>query len=217
MKMIVGVDEAGRGPLAGDVVACALHLKRKPPFKVRDSKALSPLLREEFFGWLSSNAVFAVDVATALEIDKFNILEATFLAFNRAIEKLVHKVPHLAKATFIVDGNIFRTNLRVNYTCIEKADQKIKEVSCASIMAKVTRDYLMRLTDFLHPEWNFSKHKGYPTLEHFSLIKKYSLTPFHRRSFAPCREKPQVSVDKKTHLSAVKTGLLAARGRLAAV
>ncbi len=106
---------------------------------------------------------------------------------NRAIEKLVYKVPHLAKATFIVDGNIFRTNLRINYTCIEKADQKIKEVSCASIVAKVTRDYLMRLTDFLHPEWNFSKHKGYPTLEHFSLIKKYSLTPFHRRSFAPCK------------------------------
>lgn len=185
--MLVGVDEAGRGPLAGEVVACALHLKDNPPFKVKDSKALSRKLREDFFSWLMPNAVFAIGVSSAKEIDKFNILEATFLAFNRAIENLLKKAPYLKKATFIVDGTMFRTDLNVNYICMKKADEKVKEVSCASIMAKVTRDYFMEILDFLHPEWNFSKHKGYPTAEHFALLKKHSLTPFHRRSFSPCK------------------------------
>ncbi len=89
--MIVGVDEAGRGPLAGVVVACALALKKNPPFVVKDSKALSPDVRQEAFSWLSKEAVFGVGIADAAEIDKINILEATFLAFDRAIRKLLKK------------------------------------------------------------------------------------------------------------------------------
>lgn len=186
--MIVGIDEAGRGPLAGAVVACALHLKNNPPFAVKDSKALTPCLREEIFAWLSDNSVFAVDIATPEEIDKLNILGATFLAFNRVIKRLVKKSPELEKATFIIDGNMFRTDLKVNYKCMVKADQNVREVSCASIIAKVSRDHLMRFVGFLYPQWNFSRHKGYPTSEHFSLLNKYPLTPFHRRSFSPCKE-----------------------------
>ena len=184
--MIVGVDEAGRGPLAGVVVACALHLKKPAPSTVKDSKALSPSLREDIFLWLQSNAIFSVGIAEPREIDKINILEATLLAFDRAIKKLIKKSSRLKQANFIIDGNVFRTSLDVKYTCMKKADEKIKEVSCASIVAKVTRDYLMNFVDFLYPEWDFLRHKGYPTARHFSLIKKHSLTPFHRRSFAPC-------------------------------
>ena len=187
--MVVGIDEAGRGPLAGAVVACAMYLPKKPPFRVRDSKALSQSQREEIFSWLSSNAIFSVDIATSQEIDKHNILEATFIAFNRAIKRLLRKASYLKKAHFIVDGNLFKTELDLNYTCIKEADKKVCEVSCASIVAKVSRDYLMRGLSFLYPQWNFSKHKGYPTPEHFSLIKEQRLTPFHRRSFSPCKEK----------------------------
>ncbi len=185
--MIVGIDEAGRGPLAGVVVACALYLKYDPPFLAKDSKVLSQAKREDYFSWIISNTVFAVDIANSEEIDKFNILEATFLAFNRAIKKLLIKDSRLSKADFIIDGTLFKTDMDLNYTCVKKADQKVKEVSCASIVAKVTRDHLMNSVDFLYPKWNFSKHKGYPTKEHFSLLKKYPLTPFHRKSFSPCR------------------------------
>jgi ribonuclease HII len=186
--MIVGVDEAGRGPLAGVVAACALYLKREPPFIVKDSKAVSRSVREKIFHWLSANSIFSVNIATVKEIDRFNILEATFLAFSRSIEEIIRKEPRLKQATFIIDGNLFRTNLNINYRCIEKADKTVKEVSCASIMAKCTRDHLMLLADFLYPQWNFAKHKGYPTREHFSLIKKQPLSPLHRHSFYPCSD-----------------------------
>jgi len=181
--MVVGVDEAGRGPLAGVVVACALNLTKEPPFKVKDSKALSSNLREEFFTWLQTGALFSVGIASVEEIDKFNILEATFLAFNRAIKGILGKRKSLAKANFIIDGTAFRTKLDLRYTCMKKADEKIEEVACASIVAKVTRDHLMNSADFLYPFWEFAKHKGYPTARHFSLIKKHSLTPLHRQSF----------------------------------
>ncbi|UCC95331.1 MAG: ribonuclease HII [Candidatus Omnitrophota bacterium] len=213
----MGVDEAGRGPLAGPVVSCALYLSDELPLLIyptkrakrqqessisirshfencnifaggfRDSKQLSPFLREEAFRWLQDNTVFSVGMATHQEIDRLNILEATFLSFNRAIEGLLKKAPHLKKATFIVDGNSFRTNLAVNYRCVEKADRKIKEVSCASIVAKVTRDHLMNVAHSLFPKWNFFRHKGYPTPEHIWLLEKCKLSPIHRRSFYPCK------------------------------
>lgn len=185
--MIVGVDEAGRGPLAGVVTACALHLVKEPPFDVKDSKVLSPLQREKIFDWLVKEAELCVGISDIAEIDELNILGATFLAFERAINGLLRKSKYLKDAKFIIDGNYFRTNLKLKYVCIEKADQKIKEVSCASVVAKVIRDHFMQVAHFLYPEWNFAKHKGYPTLEHFSLIKKNKLTPLHRRSFSPCR------------------------------
>lgn len=187
--MIVGVDEAGRGPLAGPVVSCALYLRRRPPFVVKESKATSAKLREKVFSWLSRNSLFHVGIADHQEIDKFNILEATFLSFNRSIKGLLAKFPHLKnKAKFIIDGDRFRTQLNVKYTCIKEADKKILEVSCASVVAKVTRDYLMNLADFVYPEWNFFQHKGYPTKEHIALVRKSLLSPLHRRSFFPCNE-----------------------------
>ena len=184
--MIVGIDEAGRGPLAGSVVACALCLEAAPPFKARDSKLLSSGQRETFFSWLSEHADFGLDIATAEEIDKFNILGATLIAFNRAVDRLLEKKPCLRKAEFIIDGRHFVNERNLKARCLVGADKSIEAVSCASIVAKVFRDYLMRGVDFLCPQWNFSRHKGYPTKEHFSLIKRYDLSSFHRRSFSPC-------------------------------
>ena len=188
--MIVGVDEAGRGPLAGPVLSCALHLKKKPPFAVKDSKAMSASAREKVFCWLVDNSFFHLGIAQHHEIDRLNILEATFLSFNRAIKGLLCKCPKLRnKAKFIIDGNCFKTDLKLNYTCIKGADKSIPEVSCAAVVAKVSRDHLMAVADFLYPEWNFSQNKGYPTKEHMDNVKKLSLSPIHRRSFYPCNGK----------------------------
>lgn len=181
--MIVGIDEAGRGPLAGAVVVCALALKKKFPYLVKDSKSLSEKKREFIFSWILKNCNYTVSAASQREIEKINILNATYLAATRSITSLINKNPNLKKAQFIIDGNCFKTNLAIKYECIEKADQKIAEVACASIVAKVTRDYLMKVADFLYPNWNFSKHKGYPTREHYSLIKEHQISPLHRRTF----------------------------------
>jgi ribonuclease HII len=186
--MIVGVDEAGRGPLAGIVTGCALYLKKNPPFLVKDSKALTHLQRQAVFHWLVDNSLYHVGIASPQEIDELNILQATFLAFERAISGLLEKASHLKKATFIIDGNLFRTRFTLRYRCIEKADETIKEVACASVIAKVTRDHCMSIADFLFPQWEFSRHKGYPTKAHFSSIEKHSLCPLHRRTFFPCNK-----------------------------
>ncbi|OPX30141.1 MAG: ribonuclease HII [Candidatus Omnitrophica bacterium 4484_171] len=205
--MIVGVDEAGRGPLAGCVVACALYIKDKrkiinpelPKISsdygyfrgsgkliVKDSKKLSPLQREITFEQFRENTVFSVGLATPKEIDRLNILKATFVAFERAIAGLLKSYPRLKRADFIIDGNRFSTNIPIKYQCVVKADESVLEAAFASIVAKLFRDYLMGVADMCFPEWDFMKHKGYPTQEHIDIIEKYSLCPLHRRSFAPC-------------------------------
>ncbi|MCF7873817.1 MAG: ribonuclease HII [Candidatus Omnitrophica bacterium] len=181
--MIVGIDEAGRGPLAGSVVVCALAFRNKFPYPIKDSKRLSVQRREFIFSWILKNCDYGVGDASHQEIEKLNILGATYLAAQRAITKLIDKDSKFKKAEFIVDGNCFKTNLDIKYKCCKKADETIAQVACASIVAKVTRDYMMKIADFIYPEWNFSKHKGYPTKEHYLLIDKYKLSPLHRRSF----------------------------------
>ncbi len=191
--MIVGVDEAGRGPLAGCVVACALCMKGKRAvfnqegLPVKDSKKLSHIQREAAFESFREKTIFSLGIATHKEIDKYNILKATFIAFERALGGLFDKKRSLRKAKVIIDGNMFETNMPINYQCVVKADEKIREVAFASITAKLFRDYLMKVADFCFPKWELSKHKGYPTQEHITAIKKYGLSPLHRRSFAPCR------------------------------
>ena len=186
-RIIVGVDEAGRGPLAGPVVACALFFKKKPTIsltRLKDSKQLSPRKRESIFHSLCEFSEFAVSLADNRVIDKINILQATLLCFNKAITKLIKKNKQLEKAEFIIDGNIFQPqNLKVDFKCLIKADEAIKEVSAASIVAKVYRDFLMRLADKIYPEYNFFRHKGYATKEHLSILQRKGLSEFHRKSF----------------------------------
>ena len=181
--MIVGIDEAGRGPLAGNVVACALFLPQPPPFIPKDSKKLSASQREKMFDWLESNAVYGLGEASAQEIDAVNILNATFLAFERAIDALLVKEPQLKTARFIIDGNRFKTKKNIDFQCVIKADATVKEVSCASVMAKVTRDRQMVDLHAQYPQYNFLQHKGYPTKEHYAVIKQYGPCCEHRKSF----------------------------------
>lgn len=181
--MIVGIDEAGRGPLAGNVVACALFLPLDPPFVPKDSKKLSPLQREKMFAWLETNAVYGIGRACAQEIDEINILNATFLAFERAIDALLQKDPRLQTAKFIIDGNRFKTNKNISFQCVIKADDTILQVSAASIVAKVTRDREMAVLHEQYPQYGFLQHKGYPTQEHYAAIRQYGVSPVHRKSF----------------------------------
>ncbi|MBN2483825.1 MAG: ribonuclease HII [Candidatus Omnitrophica bacterium] len=185
----MGLDEAGRGPLCGPVVACAFFFKDTEDVpRVKDSKKLSAGQREKLFEILCVKGNYAVSFASAGEIDEHNILEATMIAFNRAIQKLMGAYPFLKDAEFIIDGPIFRTDLNIHYRCVKKADVTVGEVSSASIIAKVTRDHFMHMLDFLYPQWNFSGHKGYPTKEHRELLQKALPTPFHRRSFMSAHE-----------------------------
>jgi ribonuclease HII len=181
--MIVGIDEAGRGPLAGNVVACACFLPLNPPFIPKDSKKLSALQREKMFGWLKGHAVYGLGEASAQEIDAINILNATFLAFERAIDALLIKEPKLKAARFVIDGNRFKTKKDIDFQCVIKADTTVPEVSCASVMAKVTRDRQMTALHIQYPQYNFLQHKGYPTQEHYAAIQAHDITPFHRKSF----------------------------------
>lgn len=179
--MLVGIDEAGRGPLAGPVAVCALALRDSFPFPVKDSKKLSPQKREILFSWILKNCYYSVALASVGEIKKLNISGATYLAADRAIQALLRRFPKLRKARFIVDGIAFKTNLDIDYCCLKKADEKVAEVACASVVAKVTRDYLMKVADFIYPEWCFSEHKGYPTQKHYALIDQYKFCSLHRR------------------------------------
>ncbi len=182
--MIVGVDEAGRGPLAGSVVACALYIKDETiGLPLRDSKRLSPLKRYCFFKEFQDKVIFSIGVAEPKEIDRHNILNATFIAFERAIKGLIKKKTSLKNAEFVVDGPYFNTRLPIRVRCLPRADSSIRQVAYASIVAKIFRDYLMQVADFVFPEWEFFIHKGYPTKRHYDLIKKNNLSPLHRKSF----------------------------------
>ena len=178
-KAICGVDEAGRGPLAGPVVAAACIL----PFGceiegLNDSKKLTEKKRDALFDVIREKAVaYSVAFATNEEIDKLNILNATMLAMARAILSL--PVP----ADFaLVDGNCIR-NFPIPAQTIVKGDAKSPSIAAASILAKVTRDRYCMEMDAMYPEYDFKKHKGYPTKEHRELVMKYGPCPLHRRSF----------------------------------
>jgi ribonuclease HII len=178
---IAGVDEAGRGPLAGPVVAAAVILNpTKPIFGLADSKILTEAQREALFILILENALsYGVGRAEVEEIDRVNILQATFLAMQRAVAAL-HIVPHLA----LVDGNR-SPKLPCETKAIIAGDQTEPAISAASILAKVTRDREMRFLDEQYPLYGFAKHKGYPTKDHIIALKKYGPCDIHRRSYAP--------------------------------
>ena len=179
-KYICGVDEAGRGPLAGPVCAAAVILPIDTEIKgLNDSKKLSEKKREELFPVIKEKAIgYSIAFASVEEIEEHNILNATYLAMNRAIEGL--KTP----ADFaLIDGNRAPTGIKVPCQTVVKGDSKSMSVAAASVLAKVTRDRLMLEIDKAYPQYNFKKHKGYGTKEHTDLILQYGVSPVHRPSF----------------------------------
>lgn len=189
---IVGIDEAGRGPLAGPVVAAAVILPAEvlvfEPSPFRDSKDLSPQAREELFLFLRRcGAKFAIGKATPREIDRFNIRQATLLAMRRALARLKNRLFSTHIDLVLVDGDELG-DLGVPCQFIVDGDEVCPPISAASIIAKVVRDKLMVSYDKRYPQYGFAKHKGYPTREHIEAIKKFGPCPIHRLSFSPLRE-----------------------------
>ncbi|HHM05260.1 MAG TPA: ribonuclease HII [Gammaproteobacteria bacterium] len=181
---LAGVDEAGRGPLAGAVVAAAVILDPRHPVEgLADSKRLSAVRREALAGEIKARAVaWAVAEASAAEIDRHNILRASLLAMARAVRAL--SVP---PRRVVVDGSQI-PELDCPVTAVVKADQTVPAVSAASILAKVARDAAMRVLDVDYPGYGFAQNKGYPTRAHLEALARLGPTPWHRRSFAPVKK-----------------------------
>jgi len=182
--LVAGVDEAGRGPLAGPVVAAAVILDDVQPIRgLGDSKVLSERVRERLFDEIRAKALCCcIAEASAAEIDQVNILQATMLAMRRAVEGL-----RLKPAKVLVDGNRIPV-LKVPAEAIVKGDAKVKAISAASILAKVHRDRLCLALHEQHPQYGFDGHKGYPTPEHLAALRAHGACPEHRRSFGPVRD-----------------------------
>jgi ribonuclease HII len=175
-----GCDEAGRGCLAGPVVAASVILRPDKKIKgLNDSKKLSEkqrfLLRQEIE---SSAAAFAIGIVSNTEIDNINILQASFLAMHRAIEQLSITPEHL-----LIDGNRFKPYHQIPHTCIIKGDALYQSIAAASILAKTYRDELMDNLHAMHPHYHWDKNKGYPTINHRKAIESNGITPYHRKSF----------------------------------
>ena len=177
--IVCGVDEAGRGPLAGPVFAGAVILPENYTHEIlNDSKKLSEKKRDLVYDDIIRDAVaWSVGIATEQEIDEINILNATFLAMKRAVDGLNIK-PNLA----FIDGNRY-ANTGVKEVTIVKGDSKCMSVAAASIIAKVSRDRFMQEVDKQYPQYQFSKHKGYGTKLHYEMIEQFGISPVHRKSF----------------------------------
>ena len=204
-KFIAGIDEVGRGPLAGPVVACAvviklegkdiypclqekeknIHIKRGRIFDgLRDSKQLSERQREKFYKILTNDSQvhYGIGIVSEKIIDKINILQATFLAMKKAVENLKVKPDFL-----LIDGKWTLENYPVSQTAIPKGDQNIFSIAAASIIAKVTRDKMLVQLHQKYPQYGFKKHKGYGTKLHLEMLKKYGPCEIHRKSFKPIK------------------------------
>jgi len=192
-KRVVGIDEAGRGPLAGPVTAAAVFLIPNSKFlihKLKDSKKLSPKKREEFYKILTKHPAIKWGIGKVSEkvIDKINIKNAAELAMEKALKNLEKKMGK--KANFlIIDGNQLKNyQLKTrNYKLIVKADEKVFSCAAASVLAKVYRDRIMEKYHRKYPRYGFNKHKGYPTKLHFKRLKKYGPCRIHRKSFKPVK------------------------------
>jgi ribonuclease HII len=194
---ILGVDEAGRGPLAGPVVAAAVFFDfdkcQKFPKTLRDlndSKQLTEEERERFFDLIQKHArAWGVGIVSRQEIDRINILRATMQAMTLAVDEAAQRLAQdsVVPEMLLVDGNYFRTTLPYEYQTVVDGDAKSPMIAAASILAKVTRDRIMVELDKVYPQYNFKSHKGYSTPEHIRLLKEHGPSPEHRLSFRPDR------------------------------
>ena len=181
-QLVAGVDEVGRGPLAGDVVAAAVILTDSPPEGVTDSKMLTPERREALAERIRDEAVsWALGRATLAEIDELNILQASLLAMRRAVEAL-----HIQPSLVLVDGNRL-PRWPYEARAIVKGDLTEPSIGAASILAKVQRDAEMLALHEHYPAYGFDRHKGYPTKAHLAALETAGISPVHRRSFGPVK------------------------------
>lgn len=188
-NFLIGIDEAGRGPLAGPVVACACFI---PPSmvqhfgEVNDSKKLTENKREEIFKRLTggNSVLYGIGFATAQEIDQLNILQATFLAMRRAAQRFLRMPDSCA----LIDGPYPVQGLTLKQQPIIDGDAKSLAIAAASIIAKVTRDHYMTVLDGLYPGYDFAGHKGYGTAKHLQALRQLGPCPEHRRTFGPVRK-----------------------------
>lgn len=186
--LLAGVDEVGRGPLAGDVVAAAVILEPARPIEgLADSKKLSEKKREQLFDLIRERALsYAVARASVAEIDQLNILHASLLAMRRAVEQL-----SVQPEFVLVDGNR-KPDWHYNCDTVVKGDGRVAAIAAASILAKVTRDREMVALDAKYPGYGLAGHKGYPTKAHLEALERLGASPIHRQSFAPVK---QLSMD----------------------
>lgn len=183
-QLIVGIDEAGRGPLAGPVVAAAVVLDPKLKiYGLDDSKKLSEQKREELYSEITAKAKVGIGKAVSKEIDKYNIRVATFTAMKRAVKNLLAELENNPDI-LLVDGNALIPGLTVEQKTVINGDAKINAIAAASIIAKVSRDRIIYNYAEIYPEYNFKSNKGYGTAEHIAALEKYGSSPIHRKSFA---------------------------------
>lgn len=192
LQLVAGVDEVGRGPLAGPVVAVAVILNRE--FEdpgVHDSKQLSPSERITIFPAIATQSVtWGVGLVAPAEIDRINILQATFLAMRRALDQMT-----ISPDAVLVDGKALIPDLVCPQRAIIRGDSESISIGAASILAKEIRDRIMEEYDEMHPGYGFAHHKGYATPEHHEALDRLGPSPIHRRSFAPVREWRQKSLE----------------------
>ncbi|MCT6700122.1 ribonuclease HII [Rheinheimera sp. 4Y26] len=185
VRLLAGVDEVGRGPLVGAVVTAAVILDpNKPIAGLTDSKKLSEKKRLLLAAEIREKALsWSLGRAEVEEIDELNILHATMLAMQRAVDGL-----HIQPEWVLIDGNRVPDGLKYQGSAVVKGDSLVPEISAASILAKVARDAEMAELHQLYPEYNFASHKGYPTAEHLAAIAKHGILAEHRRSYKPVRD-----------------------------
>ncbi len=179
-KIEAGCDEAGRGCLAGPVVAAAVIFPKKYKNNMlNDSKKLSKKQRENILAVIKQDAIsWSIASVEHDEIDKINILHASFLAMSKAVQSL-----SLQPELLLIDGNRFSSSLNIPYTCIVKGDSTYLSIAAASVLAKTYRDELMQNLHQKFPYYSWNKNMGYPTLEHRKAIEQYGISPFHRKTF----------------------------------
>ncbi|GAB3488558.1 ribonuclease HII [Marinomonas epiphytica] len=184
-SLLAGVDEAGRGPLAGEVVAAAVILDPNQPIDgLADSKKLSEKKRLFLFDEIKQKALaYGIASASVEEIDQLNILHASMLAMSRAVERLTPVPEHV-----LIDGNRLPPHLPCPGEAVVKGDARHQAIAAASILAKVTRDQDIIKMSEKYPDYGFEKHKGYPTAVHLQAIKTHGITAIHRRSFGPIKK-----------------------------
>ncbi len=196
-SFIIGIDEAGRGPLAGPVVAAALFLSsdfnfhtaenQKEFLKIKDSKKITPKGREKLFDFLtaSKDVKYGIGIVTEKIIDEKNILQATLMAMKKAVDDLLKKEPkiNLQNSIVLIDGRDIVEDLNLDQKAIIGGDDKVWSIAAASIIAKVTRDRMMQKYHEKYPQYCFDRHKGYGTKLHFEMIEKYGPCEIHRKTF----------------------------------